>query len=1054
MAAEDGVEAHELTIEEILRKKVEIERSIRERFQREITVMLTDIVSSTEFYEVHGDIEGRSMIQWHNDLLGKIIGAQGGKVVRLLGDGLTATFDQPVDAAHAAIAIQAALEEENRGKGLPEQIWIRAAIHHGQAIVEEGEVFGDLVNTLARLCALAQKGEVLVSQAYVDQLRDAPTVLYEYVGTKNLKGKKHPADVYRIVRDPAQMVDRRRSPERFPAADDSDERAVWLRFSIVGDRLRLCVSVVGEQVHPYENGREGPYREGEIRQLAEEVGRCLGTVDERGRVTGERLECLRDMGRALHELLIPEELTGFIREHAVRNLVFQIDDALVHIPWELLHDGEGFLCLKYSMGRVVAASRQPQVPSRDVASRPLRMLLVTDPCGDLPAGRSEGFSIRKELERSGASVGLSVRLRSQRFGSEDFRDGVGNCEIFHYAGHFDYVEADPSRSGLVLADGKFEVGRLLSLARQSPLPSMVFSNACQSARTEKRSSEERLYGLANAFLSAGVRHYIGGIIDLFDRSSAAFAEEFYRQVVRNRSVGESLRQARLLTVKRYGEDTLTWASYVLYGDPTFRYFQSTPQSEAKPKGERKSLSRRKMIALAAGVILLVLGVVVAGKNWSERVARESLAHEGFRWVHIGRLEKAEEAFSSLGLDNLHSRLGMAAVQSRRGELEEAEKTLAAAERMDARSPYAELVRAELALNKGDLPEAETWFRRCADKGTLERWQLAECHMGMGRVFMSREDYAKAKEAFDRVIDLDPEFVQAHTAKALVLERLGEVPAAMAHHEQAVRLDGQDPIAALLHEKCRKRIEEAASAERQARVDQLVSDLLAAHRERPESAVGSNEWSSRRLYYFLLDLEVKGAPASRAGEDAYLSEFLSRELSRWNHMQPVERLLVDRLLGELKLGGSRLADPETQLQLGKILAARIVATGVIVRYRGSLQVTLRAVDTETTRIAAAVTGSCPAGEDGSVMLRKMVSDLTRRLDEAYPIRGHITRVEEGRLVIDIGHAMGVHRGMKLRVVEQALAGKELTVSEVSERECRATPDQGGLEVQEGWRVEAL
>ena len=106
MKPAEPIVEQESSIEEFLRKKTEIEQTIREKFQREITVMFTDIASSTEFYEVHGDITGRAMIQRHNDLLVPIIEKHGGKVLRTLGDGLMATFENPPDGARAAVAIQ------------------------------------------------------------------------------------------------------------------------------------------------------------------------------------------------------------------------------------------------------------------------------------------------------------------------------------------------------------------------------------------------------------------------------------------------------------------------------------------------------------------------------------------------------------------------------------------------------------------------------------------------------------------------------------------------------------------------------------------------------------------------------------------------------------------------------------------------------------------------------------------------------------------------------------------------------------------------------------
>ena len=235
----------------------------------------------------------------------------------------------------------------------------------------------------------------------------------------------------------------------------------------------------------------------------EEIDRCLTSADERGRVSKDRLLRMQELGKTLYGMLIPDDLDRFIGEVRPPDLVLQIHTGLACIPWELLYDGNDFFCVKYNMGRIVSASQQPLAANKDLSRRPLRILLVAEPGGDLPASKKEGIGVQRELNRSGNASGLSADLRSREVTSEFLRRRLGDYELLHYAGHFDYDKDDPSSSGLLLADGKFEVGQLLSLAREAPLPSLVFTNACQSGRTEGWSSGERLYGLAMLFWCPG-----------------------------------------------------------------------------------------------------------------------------------------------------------------------------------------------------------------------------------------------------------------------------------------------------------------------------------------------------------------------------------------------------------------------------------------------------------------------------------------------------------------------------------------------------------------------
>jgi hypothetical protein len=107
------------------------------------------------------------------------------------------------------------------------------------------------------------------------------------------------------------------------------------------------------------------------------------------------------------------------------------------------------------------------------------------------------------------------------------------------------------------------------------MPSLVFSNACQSGHTgEWRIGEEyeqEIYGLANAYLLAGVQHYIGTFWEILDEPSGYFAKRFYSFLAQGVKVGEAVRRARLELIDAYGEETIVWATYMLYGDPSFEF---------------------------------------------------------------------------------------------------------------------------------------------------------------------------------------------------------------------------------------------------------------------------------------------------------------------------------------------------------------------------------------------------------------------------------------------------------------------------------------------------
>ncbi|NUN97279.1 MAG: CHAT domain-containing protein, partial [Candidatus Omnitrophica bacterium] len=82
-----------------------------------------------------------------------------------------------------------------------------------------------------------------------------------------------------------------------------------------------------------------------------------------------------------------------------------------------------------------------------------------------------------------------------------------------------------------------------------------------------KSGEGWSFGLANAFLLAGCTHYVGVLSELLDTGSKDFARLFYRNIIAGLPVGKALYEARHEHRRQNPGKSLTWAQYVLYGDP-------------------------------------------------------------------------------------------------------------------------------------------------------------------------------------------------------------------------------------------------------------------------------------------------------------------------------------------------------------------------------------------------------------------------------------------------------------------------------------------------------
>jgi pimeloyl-ACP methyl ester carboxylesterase len=124
------------------------------------TVMFTDIVDSTKRAAKEGDRRWRDLIKRHDELTRRQLDRFRGREVKALGDGFLATFDGPARAIECACAVR-------DGVG-PLGLELRAGLHTGECELDRHDVRGIAVNIGARVGALAEANEVLVSSTVKD----------------------------------------------------------------------------------------------------------------------------------------------------------------------------------------------------------------------------------------------------------------------------------------------------------------------------------------------------------------------------------------------------------------------------------------------------------------------------------------------------------------------------------------------------------------------------------------------------------------------------------------------------------------------------------------------------------------------------------------------------------------------------------------------------------------------------------------------------------------------------------------------------------------------
>lgn len=196
-----------------------------------VTFLFTDIEGSTRLWETQPTLMAAALVR-HDRLCRDVVEAFRGHVVKMLGDGLHAAFDDPYAAVAATFELQRGVAAIDADCGVPFRM--RCGLHTGVVELRDSDYFGSVVNRAARISAAAHGGQVLLSQALVDRVagRLADGLDVTHLGRVRLRDLASPEDVWQLTHSELRRA--------FPALRslDSTPNRCWTTPSICSPRAR------------------------------------------------------------------------------------------------------------------------------------------------------------------------------------------------------------------------------------------------------------------------------------------------------------------------------------------------------------------------------------------------------------------------------------------------------------------------------------------------------------------------------------------------------------------------------------------------------------------------------------------------------------------------------------------------------------------------------------------------------------------------------------------------------------------------------------------------
>lgn len=203
----------------LLKARAKIDEQLR-RHKNALTVLFTDVVGSTSFFERNGDTAGLVMIHRHDELAARAIQQYEGTVVKTIGDSAMAEFPNPGAAVRAAVEIERQFLKLNLTLPEDQRAEVRIGVHTGVGFRKGNDLFGDVVNVTARIVKRTAPAQILISRPMYEAISKESDLHCRWLSKLTIDGRTEQEDIFEVLWTDAeayrQVRDRLASSSHIP----------------------------------------------------------------------------------------------------------------------------------------------------------------------------------------------------------------------------------------------------------------------------------------------------------------------------------------------------------------------------------------------------------------------------------------------------------------------------------------------------------------------------------------------------------------------------------------------------------------------------------------------------------------------------------------------------------------------------------------------------------------------------------------------------------------------------------------------------------------------
>jgi hypothetical protein len=141
------------------------------------TILFADVSGSTRLFEQKGDVEAR-------------------RLIKTIGDEIMCTFRGALQGVLAACDMQRKMARDI--DFVRDNLAVRIGLHHGDALMEGDDVYGDAVNVAARMTSIAKREQIVTTASTLKDLQ-GPAISVRSLGRARVSGKLLPIEIVDVV---------------------------------------------------------------------------------------------------------------------------------------------------------------------------------------------------------------------------------------------------------------------------------------------------------------------------------------------------------------------------------------------------------------------------------------------------------------------------------------------------------------------------------------------------------------------------------------------------------------------------------------------------------------------------------------------------------------------------------------------------------------------------------------------------------------------------------------------------------------------------------------